>query len=174
MICLIKYCTLSLSHTHMYTHKAPRITSVTIDQSRFLSETEMRVMTCDFQPSEATVAWRLGSAILFDNEDMQITSPSQGRSTLTTSGADPGEYVCVVSNSVGAVVSEAIVLVVTEGGGQDMPGTHTHTHTHTHTIHTLCTRSVCIIKSFVSMHTQTCTCSHTHTHTHNSTNYHIH
>ena len=59
---------------------------------------------------------------LFDTDDQSITT-AQDRSTVVIPMVESGfrgQYECVVSNSFGGVVSEAITLV--EAGGVDMSG----------------------------------------------------
>ena len=114
----------SLSHTRK--HTAPRITSFTIDGSRFLTNSDTRTLTCNYQALNSTVEWLRNNQILIDTSD-SIISMSLGQSTLTVSMFEPQGGVmadlfeCVVSNRVGGVISEAIGLVEAPSG-TDMPG----------------------------------------------------
>ena len=114
-------------------HTAPRVTSITIDGSRFLTTAETRTLTCNYQPSTASVSWRRNNNPVPDAPDSVISNSPPGQSTLRISvfdqqvGNTVDLFECVVNNSLGGVVSEAIGLVEvqTAGSGTDMPGRET-------------------------------------------------
>ena len=103
------------------------MTSITIDGSRFLTNAETRTLTCNYQPPNADVMWRRNNDPVPDAPESQISTPSSGQTSLTISSFDQQTgntvdlFECVVNNSVGGVVSEAIGLVEA-ASGTDMPG----------------------------------------------------
>ena len=87
---------------------------------------DTRTLTCNYQPSTASVSWRRNDNLVGDTAESMISN-SQGQSTLEISefnqqgGNTVDLFECMVNNSLGGVVSEAIGLVEA-GSGTDMPG----------------------------------------------------
>ena len=102
------------------------MSSITIDGSRFLTTAETRTLTCNYQPANADVVWHRNNDIFPETPESVIsTSPGQSNLTITSFQQQGGNAVdlfeCMVNNSVGGVVSEAIGLVEA-ASGTDMPG----------------------------------------------------
>ena len=123
-------------HAHIHVHVAPSITSFSVSPSRFLMEGATTTLSCQFRPTDAIIVWRLNDTQI---SDVNSINTIPGESNLTISSfmqASSGSYECVVSNGVGGVVSDAIVLVP-DPDEMDVPGTvlvyiHVHVCLHMH------------------------------------------